>query len=196
MNTLDSITQIAYTLMIALNISHAQDMGRKPLDNQQLFCMAQNIYFEARAEGEQGKQAVAHVVQNRVRDPRFPNTPCAVIQEGRHVESWRTRGVEGVEQKDRQYIPRRNQCQFSWYCDGLKDTIWIQLRDGTPIEANRTAWRDSVRIAAQVMWGELKDNTGGATYYYAHNLVYPSWADVKQQTRVIGDHTFMKRQAK
>jgi spore germination cell wall hydrolase CwlJ-like protein len=195
MNTLDSITQIAYTLMIALNISHAQDTGRKPVDNQQLFCMAQNIYFESRAEGEQGKQAVAHVVQNRIRDPKFPNTHCAVIQEGRHFESWKTKGVE-MAPEQRQYIPRRNQCQFSWYCDGLKDIIWVQLRDGTPIEANRQAWRDSVRIAVQVMQGQLKDNTGGALYYYAHNLVYPSWADVKQQTRVIGDHTFMKRQAR
>jgi spore germination cell wall hydrolase CwlJ-like protein len=195
MNMLDSVTQIAYTLMIALNISHAQDMGRKPLDNQQLFCMAQNIYFESRAEGEQGKQAVAHVVQNRIRDPKFPNTACGVIQEGRHFESWKTRGVE-MAPEERQYIPRRNQCQFSWYCDGLKDTIWIQLRDGTPIEANRQAWRDSVRIAWQVMQGELKDNTGGATYYYAHHLVYPQWADHKQQTRVIGDHTFMRRQVK
>lgn len=195
MNTLDSITQIAYTLMIALNISQAQDLGKKPLDNQQLFCMAQNIYFEARAEGEQGKQAVAHVVQNRMRDPRFPNTACGVIQEGRHTESWRTRGQD-VQPQDRVYIPRRNQCQFSWYCDGLKDIIWVQLRDGTPIEANRQAWRDSVRIAAQVMQGQLKDNTGGALYYYAHNLVYPSWADHKQQTRVIGDHTFLKRQDK
>jgi spore germination cell wall hydrolase CwlJ-like protein len=158
--------------------------------------MASNIYFESRAEGEQGKQAVAHVVQNRIKDPRFPKTPCAVIQEGRHVESWKTKGDVTVAPEQRQYIPRRNQCQFSWYCDGLKDIIWVQLRDGTPIEANRTAWRDSVRIAWQVMQGELKDNTGGATYYYAHNLVYPSWADVKQQTRVIGDHTFMKRQAK
>ena len=195
MNTLDSVTQIAYTLMIALNISMAQDTGKKPLDHAQLFCMASNIYFESRAEGEQGKQAVAHVVQNRIKDPKFPKTPCAVIQEGRHFESWKTKGVE-MAPEQRQYIPRRHQCQFSWYCDGLKDIIWIQLRDGTPIEANRTAWRDSVRIAWQVMQGELKDNTGGATYYYAHNLVYPSWADVKQQTRVIGDHTFMKRQAK
>jgi len=182
--------------MIALNISMAQDMGKKPLDNQQLFCMAQNIYFESRAEGEQGKQAIAHVVQNRIRDPRFPKTACAVIQDGRHFESWKTKGVEGVAPQDRVYIPRRNQCQFSWYCDGLKDIIWVQLRDGTPIEANRTAWRDSVRIAWQVMQGELKDNTGGATYYYAHNLVYPQWADVKQQTQVIGAHTFMRRQAR
>ena len=195
MNALDSITQIAYTLMIALNISHAQDLGRKPVDNQQLFCMASNIYFESRAEGEQGKQAVAHVVQNRIKDPRFPKTACAVIQEGRHSESWKTKG-QAVAPEDRLYIPRRNQCQFSWYCDGLKDIIWIQLRDGTPIEANRTAWRDSVRIAVQVMQGQLKDNTGGATYYYAHHLVYPHWADVKQQTQVIGAHTFLKRQVK
>ena len=195
MNALDSITQIAYTLMIALNIHMAQDLGRKPVDNQQLFCMAPNIYFESRAEGEQGKQAVAHVVQNRIKDPRFPKTACAVIQEGRHSESWKTKG-QAVAPEDRLYIPRRNQCQFSWYCDGLKDIIWIQLRDGTPIEANRTAWRDSVRIAVQVMQGQLKDNTGGATYYYAHNLVYPHWADVKQQTQVIGAHTFLKRQAK
>ena len=195
MNALDSITQIAYTLMIALNISHAQDLGRKPVDNQQLFCMASNIYFESRAEGEQGKQAVAHVVQNRIKDPRFPKTACAVIQEGRHSESWKTKG-QAVAPEDRLYIPRRNQCQFSWYCDGLKDIIWIQLRDGTPIEANRTAWRDSVRIAVQVMQGQLKDNTGGATYYYAHHLVYPHWADVKQQTQVIGAHTFLKRQAR
>jgi len=195
MNALDSITQIAYTLMIALNISQAQDLNRKPLDNQQLFCMAQNIYFEARAEGEQGKQAIAHVVQNRIKDPRFPKTACAVIQDGRHFESWKTRGQE-MAPEQRQYIPRRNQCQFSWYCDGLKDIIWVQLRDGTPIEANRTAWRDSVRIAWQVMQGQLKDNTGGATYYYAHNLVYPAWADHKQQTQVIGDHTFLRRQAR
>ena len=53
-----------------------------------------------------------------------------------------------------------------------------------------------MRIAVQVMQGQLKDNTGGATYYYAHNLVYPHWADVKQQTQVIGAHTFLKRQAK
>lgn len=196
MNMLDQISQIAYTLMIALNIHMAQDLGRKPVDNAQLFCMAQNIYFEARAEGEQGKQAVAHVVQNRIKDPRFPKDHCGVIQEGRHVESWRTRGDVTVAAEQRQYIPRRNQCQFSWYCDGLRDIIWIQLRDGTPLEANRTAWRDSVRVAWQVMQGQLRDNTGGATYYYAHNLVYPAWADHKQETRVIGAHTFMKRQAR
>jgi len=39
---------------------------------------------------------------------------------------------------------------------------------------------------------QIKDNTKGATFYYAHNLVYPHWADSKQYIGVLGNHTFMK----
>ena len=39
---------------------------------------------------------------------------------------------------------------------------------------------------------EISDNTKGAVYYYAHNLVYPSWADKKEYIGVLGNHTFMK----
>ena len=38
----------------------------------------------------------------------------------------------------------------------------------------------------------VSDNTEGAVYYYAHNLVYPSWADSKHYIGVLGNHTFMK----
>ena len=38
----------------------------------------------------------------------------------------------------------------------------------------------------------IKDNTHGATFYYAHNLVYPHWADSKEYIGVLGNHTFMK----
>ena len=98
-----------------------------------------------------------------------------------------------MEVKDRIYIPRKNQCQFSWYCDGIKDIIWIQLKDGTPIEHNKASWRDAVNVALMVMSGQVKDNTNGATYYYAHNQVYPNWAGAFTSTEVIGNHTFLKR---
>ena len=65
-----------------------------------LMCMALNIYFEARNQDWDGQLAVAHVVQNRVLDSRFPNTHCSVIKDGGE---------------------RRHQCQFSWYCDGKSD---------------------------------------------------------------------------
>jgi spore germination cell wall hydrolase CwlJ-like protein len=74
----------------------------------------------------------------------------------------------------------------------VRDTIRIELRDGTPIRANREAWGDSVRIATRVMQGTLRDNTGGALYYYAHGQVSPTWAQHQQQTRVIGAHTFLR----
>lgn len=193
MVSMDSITRVAFELLIALNINYSEDLHRKPFNHDELFCLAQNVYFEARAESMQGKIAVASVVKNRIKDPKFPKTYCGVIRDGKHYESWKTKGVADVEVKDRIYIPRKNQCQFSWYCDGIKDIIWIQLKDGTPIEHNKASWRDAVNVALMVMSGQVKDNTGGATYYYAHNQVYPNWAGAFTSTEVIGNHTFLKR---
>ena len=66
-------------------------------DKQQIRCMADNTYFEAGHEPTEGKIAVNNVVLNRVKDRRFPKTPCAVINQ-------KARGV----------------CQFSWKCQGGK----------------------------------------------------------------------------
>jgi spore germination cell wall hydrolase CwlJ-like protein len=68
---------------------------------KEVHCLALNIYFEARNEPYEGQIAVAHVVLNRVSDPRFPETACKVIQQG----------GERI----------RHRCQFSWWCDGLSD---------------------------------------------------------------------------
>jgi spore germination cell wall hydrolase CwlJ-like protein len=68
---------------------------------QELECLALNIYFEARNEPSEGRAAVGHVVLNRVSDSRFPDTVCKVVR-------------QGGEQV-------RHRCQFSWWCDGLSD---------------------------------------------------------------------------
>lgn len=46
---------------------------------RQITCLALAVYYEARGESLRGQRAVASVVMNRVRSPRFPDTPCAVI---------------------------------------------------------------------------------------------------------------------
>lgn len=74
--------------------------GRAGTD-EDLDCLALNIYFEARSEPLPGKFAVGHVVLNRVADRRFPDEICEVIKQG----------GEG----------RRYKCQFSWWCDGRSD---------------------------------------------------------------------------
>jgi len=155
--------------------------------HREMICLAENIYFEARAEGVEGKAAVANVTRNRVESSRFPNTFCDVVYQGPVRESWNKKGV---------YFPVKHKCQFSWYCDGKKDIIWANYeKTGETIQLNADAWRKSVEVAIWTLgYGSyrVKDNTGGALYYYAHNLVYPYWADHKQLTVIVGNHTFMK----
>jgi spore germination cell wall hydrolase CwlJ-like protein len=49
--------------------------------DSELTCLARVILYEAGAESRAGQLAVAQVVMNRVRSPRFPNTICAVINQ-------------------------------------------------------------------------------------------------------------------
>jgi len=65
-------------------------------------CLASGIYFEARGEPVKGQAAVAQVILNRVRNPAYPNTICAVVYQNKR---W------------------RNRCQFSFACDGLRDRV-------------------------------------------------------------------------
>ncbi len=65
-------------------------------------CLAAGIYFEARGESVKGQQAVAQVILNRVRNPAYPNSICAVVYQNKY---W------------------RNRCQFSFACDGIRDRI-------------------------------------------------------------------------
>ncbi len=165
--------------------------------NKQIVCLAENIYFEARAENISGKAAVANVTKNRVFSDKWPNTWCEVVKQGPVRESWKTKQNPDLPDSERIYYPRKHKCQFSWYCDGKKDVIWANYeKTGETIEGNARAWRESVRMALAVMDLEktftVDDNTNGALYYYNHNLVYPYWADHMELIGVLGNHTFMK----
>ena len=159
-------------------------------------CLAENIYFEARAESFSGKAAVGNVTRNRVNDKRWPNTYCGVVTQGPVRESWKTKQHKNLADSERVYYPRKHRCQFSWYCDGKKDVIWANKeKTGQTIEGNARAWREAVEVAIYVLEvGKMRivDNTSGAVFYYAHNLVYPNWAETKELVGVLGNHTFMK----
>ena len=69
-------------------------------------CLALNMYHEARGQGSAGLLGVTAVVFNRVKDKRFPNTVCEVVEQGPTRESWKKNG---------EFFPIRHKCQFSWY---------------------------------------------------------------------------------
>lgn len=63
------------------------------LDNKQLKCLSDNIYYEARGEPVEGQVAVAQVTLNRLISGRWGGSVCEVV-----------------------YYKRFGVCQFSWVC--------------------------------------------------------------------------------
>jgi len=139
----------------------------------QLYCLAQNIYYEARGSSRADQMAVSDVVLNRVKDSRYPNTICEVVYQGKQKPSWKDPS---------QMVMVRNMCQFSWYCDGKKDE---------PPEGD--AWRNAQMVAYEMFYLYKDSNiTDGATHYHAF-YVKPEWAKQFTMRGRIGDHIFYKQ---
>ena len=191
MGTIETIMQTARAIMSSLALSYEVETGTSQ-NMEEVYCMAQNIYFEGRAEPMLGKIAIAHVVMNRIEDKRWPNTVCEVVKQGPVRESWKTKKDPTLAKEDRVYYPRKHRCQFSWYCDGERDMLWVTYKDGTIIPENMTAWRDSVHVALFVMNDKWSmDPTDGATFYYNPHIANPGWAGKYTETAIIGNHRFM-----
>jgi len=59
-------------------------------DVQEHLCVTTTIYGEAAGESYLGKWAVGQVIANRMADPRWPETACAVVQQRRQFAGYRT----------------------------------------------------------------------------------------------------------
>ena len=140
-------------------------------------CLAQNIYFEARDQSTKGQIAVALVTINRVNSRRFPNNICKVIRQANRYSDGRI---------------KKHKCQFSWYCDGKSDRPKDQL-----------AWKISLLIARAMLqkpgvsikrygehW-EIEDFLHGSTHYHRID-VNPYWNNRMIKVMTIGDHIFWK----
>ena len=136
-------------------------------------CLAKNMYYEARNQGLAGQLAVSLVVMNRVKDSRYPNTVCGVVEQGPTRESWKKNGT---------FYPIKNRCQFSWFCDGKSDD---------PKEP--TTYKRLLDLALVLVYDDIQivDFTEGATHYHA-DYVYPEWRKSKTKTVEIADHIFYR----
>ena len=129
----------------------------------EIYCMAEAIYFEARNQDVIGQVAVAIVVRNRMRDKRWPSTVCGVVREGYY----------------RKGQPIRDKCQFSYWCDGKPET-----------PKDKKAWQKALDLAGIVYTDGIEIvGLGSATHY--HTIwVAPKWAKEFDQCKIIGDHKF------
>jgi spore germination cell wall hydrolase CwlJ-like protein len=139
------------------------------IDIEESQCLALNIFFEAAVESTAGKLAVAHVTLNRVNSKNYPNSICEVVKEGIHHSSG---------------LPKRDRCQFSWYCDGKGD-----------IPKKGKLWDESVDLANYVVerQNDLRDITDGATHYHATYIDAPKWTVQKKVMARIDQHIFYRK---
>ena len=150
-------------------------------ERPQEYCLALNMYFESRGSSVADMAAVSDVVLNRVKDARYPNTICDVVKQAKMKESWKTAKDQDLDDQQRIYIPIRNKCQFSWYCDGKAD-----------VPLNQDLWHLSQNMAYLIIWEKKYVGlTEGSTHYHAE-YVNPRWASGLHLTGRVGKHIFYR----
>ena len=155
---------------------------KNALIEEEVRCLAENIYFEARNESVMGQIAVAYVTLNRVFAKKHPNTICGVVKQGEYKESWKTRATK--DPNDAIFVPVKDRCQFSWYCDGKSDEI-----------KDHYTYNQLYVLAEGLVASNFKtllDITDGALYYHA-DYVKPKWSRHFEKTVKIGRHIFYRR---
>lgn len=95
-----SVVNVAIvTTMVGIGAFHWSDVQAQErlnqFDDDQRYCLQQNLYFEARNISDLSMEAIAWVTLNRVDSTRYPDTICDVV--------WQRK-------------------QFSWTHDGKADT--------------------------------------------------------------------------
>ncbi len=70
-------------------------------------------------------------------------------------------------------------CQFSWVCEGKKS-----------VYRNSDAWRDSIKIAENILISKKEYGIIGSAKYFHATYVDPEWAERKRVIKKIGQHIF------
>lgn len=148
-------------LFAAISSAYADEVvDLTQIDQQQLNCLAENIYHEAGAEPYDGKVAVAQVTMNRANSGDFPDTICGVVQQKTKMSTGKT------------------VCQFSWFCERKSPPKKLTL-----------LWEQCYDIALAVFNGDTHNEKLGETAMYFHNTrVNPGWG-LRRLTK-IGGHIF------
>ena len=128
--------------------------------NQDLTCLAKNIYYEARGEPIDGQYAVAEVTLNRVASKHYPNTVCDVVY-----------------QEKFDVIRKRNVSAFSW----------TELDMSPPMD--KTLWAMAWNIAEEVYDEKADPRVEGALFYHSR-YIRPRWSRRKKPIAKIGNHVF------
>jgi N-acetylmuramoyl-L-alanine amidase len=188
----ESITPRNFLEQVEVAQSAVVELVTTPLikvNPKEFLCLAQNIFFEAGSESEEGKVAVAMVTLNRTQDKRFRPTICGVVDQ-KLVKDIPKQQVTvkknwlGQTSEERHTIWNKiSVCQFSWRCMFVK----------TP-KSQDERWVESQRIAHALLsdsdtYSEYRVKYQDALYFHATGIK-PVWAKQKEVVARVGGHYF------
>ena len=146
-------------------------------------CLADAIYFEARAEPVRGQIAVAQVVMNRVFSGYYPGSVCGVVY-----------------QNSRRHLA----CQFTFACDGIPEKVtepdaWLRAKEIAQRTLDGKLWLPDVGKATHyhARWvrpgwiHEMRklDRIGVHTFYRPRNwgdgADQPVWGDAAPTAEAV-----------
>jgi N-acetylmuramoyl-L-alanine amidase len=127
-----------------------------------LECLAENVYFEARGEPLEGQYAVAEVTLNRTQAQNFPHTICAVVHETR-------------------WDPSRRRL--------VADFSWTELGALSPDEG--PAWKQAVAVAT-AEYDDLREPVVPGALFYHSTSIRPAWSRTRKVVATIGNHIFYR----
>lgn len=122
------------------------------------------VWGEARGECLDGKFAVALVISNRVKDPRWPKEYEDVILQPKQFSCWL--------ESDSNYP----EC--------------VTILSATASHPD-PIWRECRCAACAILGNWIRDITAGANHYHAVGII-PYWAKDQKATVIIGKHLFYK----
>lgn len=134
-------------LLLSINVIDAEELYVKTdfkdlpkVEQKQISCLAQNIFFESGAESYKGKVAVALVTINRTKLSSYPDSICGVVKQK----------VKGV-------------CQFSWVCNPTKNIVTYKNT-----EAYKEILKLATFVYLNDEY--INDVTKGATHFHTTNI--------------------------
>lgn len=139
------------------------DSGEVPSLWADLLTLTATIYGEAEGESYLGKRAVASVIVNRSRDPRWPDSIGGVCLQPRQFSCWNG------------------------------DSPRLAVMRNPKRYGREEIWTACFNAASAALWGNDDVSKGANHYLAKGSLhALPSWADESKVVAKIGAHTFYR----
>lgn len=155
----------------AINSIVRQDEASGPGALAEWQCLTIALYHEARGEPEIGQIAVGETILNRVRSKAYPDTICGVVFQNSQM---------------------KNQCQFSFACDGVSDA----MQESQPMQKLSEMARQLIlaqkshSLDAVTRSSYFNQRAPLMTHYHRYD-VFPTWSPKLEKLAQIGNHVFL-----